>query len=84
MLRHQIGTQLWTAAGIDYAALPRTERHGGTGIRTLKEQCVHRHRFGSFQHASRVIAGWIGLYNNHSPHQALWIKTPAEEFALAA
>ena len=25
-------------------------------IRTLKEQCVHRHRFESVQHASRIIA----------------------------
>ena len=26
-------------------------------IRTLKEQCVHRHRFETLQHASRVISG---------------------------
>ena len=26
-------------------------------IRTLKEQCVHRHRFESIQHASRAIGG---------------------------
>lgn len=25
-------------------------------IRTLKEQCAHRHRFGTQQHASRVVA----------------------------
>ena len=25
-------------------------------IRSLKEQCVHRHRFESLQHASRVIS----------------------------
>ncbi len=25
-------------------------------IRTLKEECVHRHRFESLQHASRVIS----------------------------
>lgn len=53
-------------------------------IRTLKEQCVHRHRFESLQHANRVIAGWIGFYNNERPHQALGMKTPAEAFALAA
>ncbi|MBR7781202.1 integrase core domain-containing protein, partial [Undibacterium sp. LFS511W] len=34
--------------------------------------------------ASRVIAGWIGFYNNQRPHQALGMKTPAEAFALAA
>ncbi|NVD97725.1 IS66 family transposase zinc-finger binding domain-containing protein [Massilia sp. BJB1822] len=36
------------------------------------------------QAASRVIAGWIGFYNNQRPHQALGMKTPAEAFALAA
>jgi putative transposase len=28
-------------------------------IRTLKEQCTHRHRFETLQHASRVIGDWI-------------------------
>ena len=28
-------------------------------IRTLKDQCVHRHRFETLQHANRVIADWI-------------------------
>ncbi|ARU21850.1 hypothetical protein RSSE_c1430 [Ralstonia solanacearum] len=32
-------------------------------IRTLKEQCVHRHRFETLQHASRAIADWIQFYN---------------------
>lgn len=36
------------------------------------------------QHASRVIADWIGFYNHQRPHQALKIKTPAEVYALAA
>jgi len=53
-------------------------------IRTLKEQCVHRHRFETLQHASRVIADWISFYNNRRPHQALEMKTPAEAYALAA
>ena len=53
-------------------------------IRSLKEQCVHRHRFESLQHASRVIGDWIGFYNHQRPHQALNMKTPAEAFALAA
>ena len=30
-------------------------------IRTLKEQCVHRQRFESIQHANRVLADWIGF-----------------------
>ncbi len=53
-------------------------------IRTLKEQCAHRHRFESLQHASRVIGDWIGFYNHQRPHQALGMKTPAEAYALAA
>lgn len=53
-------------------------------IRTLKEQCVHRHRFESLQNASRVISDWICFYNTRRPHQALGMKTPAEAYALAA
>ena len=53
-------------------------------IRTLKEQCAHRHRFETLQHASRVIGDWISFYNNRRPHQALGMKTPAQTFALAA
>jgi putative transposase len=53
-------------------------------IRTLKEQCVHRHRFETLQHASRVIGDWVGFYNTRRPHQALGMRTPAEAFALAA
>lgn len=53
-------------------------------IRTLKEQCAHRHRFETLQHASRVIGDWIGFYNHQRPHQALNMKTPAEAYALAA
>ena len=51
-------------------------------IRTLKEQCVHRHRFETLQHASRVIGDWISFYNIRRP-QALGMKTPAEAYALA-
>lgn len=53
-------------------------------IRTLKEQCVHRHRFESLQHASRAIGDWISFYNHRRPHQGLKMKTPAEAYALAA
>lgn len=53
-------------------------------IRTLKEQCVHRHRFESQQHAMRVLGDWIQFYNHRRPHQALGMKTPAEAYALAA
>ncbi|WP_332375865.1 integrase core domain-containing protein [Acidovorax delafieldii] len=47
-------------------------------IRTLKEQCVHRHRFESLQHASRLIGDWIHFYNHRRPHQELNMRTPAE------
>ncbi|WP_150670954.1 integrase core domain-containing protein, partial [Pandoraea anhela] len=53
-------------------------------IRTLREQCVHRHRFETLQHASRAIADWIQFYTYRRPHQAPKMKTPAEAFALAA
>lgn len=52
--------------------------------RTLKEQCVYRHRFETLQHASRIIGDWIGFYNTWRSHQALGMKTPADAFALAA
>jgi putative transposase len=53
-------------------------------IRTIKEQCVHCHRFESQQHAMRVIGDWIGFYNRERPHQALGMKMPDEAFKLAA
>ena len=53
-------------------------------IRTLKEQCVHRHRFETLQHATRVIGDWITFYNHRRPHHALAMKTPAATYALAA
>jgi putative transposase len=53
-------------------------------IRTLKEQCVHRHRFETLTHAMRTIGDWIHFYNHQRPHQALKMKTPAEAYALAA
>jgi putative transposase len=46
-------------------------------IQTLKEQCAHRHRFKTLQHASRVIGDWILFYNHRWPHQALGMETPA-------
>lgn len=53
-------------------------------IRSLKEQCVHRHRFESLANASRTIGDWIQLYNLRRPHQALAMRTPAEACRLAA
>jgi len=53
-------------------------------IWTLKEQCIHRQRFDSIQHATRAIGDWISFYNHRRPHQAMDMKTPAEALALAA
>ena len=39
-------------------------------IRTLKDQCVHRQRFETLQHASRAIGDGISFYNNQRPRQA--------------
>jgi len=53
-------------------------------IRSLKEQCVHRHRFESLAHTNRKIGDWIQFYNHKRPHQALAMRTPNEAFKLAA
>jgi putative transposase len=53
-------------------------------IRTSKEQCAHRRRFESLQHASMTIRDWIDLYNNQRPDQALGMETPAKTIAIAA
>lgn len=50
-------------------------------IRTLKEQCVHRHRFESLTHALRVIRDWIAFYIQQRPHQALNMMTPDTVYA---
>jgi putative transposase len=36
-------------------------------IRTLKEQCAHRQKFETLQHASRVMGDWIQFYNQRRP-----------------
>lgn len=53
-------------------------------VRTLKEQCVLRHRFESQQYPTHVVGDWILFYNQRRPHQARGTKTPAEACALAA
>jgi putative transposase len=69
---------------------PHTPEQNGLmerAIRSVKEQCVHRHRFETLQHASRVIGDWIGFYNQRRPHQALAMNTPEQtyqQFKLAA
>jgi putative transposase len=53
-------------------------------IRTLKEQCIHRHRFETQQHAMRVIGDWIQFNSTRRLRQTLGMKTPAEAYALVA
>lgn len=53
-------------------------------IRSLKEQCVHRHRFESLAHASRAMGDWIQVCNHKRPHQALAMRTPNEAFKSVA
>lgn len=56
-------------------------------FRSLKEECVWQHRFGSFEEAYREIAGWIRWYNRERPHQALGYLSPKqhrEKLQLAA
>jgi Integrase core domain len=53
-------------------------------IRTLKEQCVHRHRFETQQHASRVIGEWIRFYNIQRPHQALGMNPPPYDVCFSS
>ena len=50
-------------------------------IRTLKEQCVHRHRFERQTHTLRVIVDWITFHNQQRPHQALKMMTPDAAYA---
>lgn len=53
-------------------------------IRSLKEQCVHRHRCESLEHVNRAIGNWIQFYYHRRPHQAVAMRTPNEAFKLAA
>jgi putative transposase len=50
-------------------------------IRTLKEQCVHRHRLENHIHALRMIGDWIAFYNQQRPHQALKMMSPDAAYA---
>ncbi|WP_372386397.1 integrase core domain-containing protein [Xanthomonas axonopodis] len=64
-----------------FTRIPANPRMVERVIRTLKEQCAHRHRFESQTHALRVIGDWIGFYNHERPHQALKMMTPDAAYA---
>lgn len=47
-------------------------------FRSLKEECVWLHRFGSFAEAKRAISRWIRWYNEERPHQSLSYLSPKQ------
>lgn len=47
-------------------------------FRSLKEECVWLHRFGSFGAAKRAVRTWIRWYNEERPHQALGYRSPTQ------
>lgn len=53
-------------------------------IRTLRDPCVHRYRFESLQHVSRVVGDRIGFHNHQRPHKDHGMRTPADVYVLAA
>ena len=63
---------------------PQQNGRGERVTRTLKEQCVRRHRFESLPHATRIIDDWISFYHNRRPHHAPAMRTPAAASRAAA
>jgi len=51
-------------------------------FRSLKEECVWLHNFGSFSEARAAITKWIHWYNAGRPHQALGYRSPRQFRAL--
>lgn len=53
-------------------------------MRTLKEQCIYLHQFGSLEEAHRIIAEFIARYNHEWLIERLGHRTPAQARADAA
>jgi putative transposase len=51
-------------------------------FRSLKEECVWLHNFGSFTEARTAITEWIEWYNTGRPHQSLGYRSPRQFRAL--
>jgi putative transposase len=51
-------------------------------FRSLKEECVWQHNFGTFAQARTAITHWINWYNTERPHQALGYRSPRQFRAL--
>ncbi|WP_404764699.1 transposase [Vibrio alginolyticus] len=85
-------SRLYTRLAMQYGLTqefiqPHTPQQNGMVerlIRTIKEQCIWMHNFGSLSEAHFAIGKWLEFYNNERPHQALKMRTPAEVYALAA
>ncbi|PMO63180.1 integrase [Vibrio breoganii] len=76
--------RLYTTLAMQYSLTqefiqPHTPQQNGMVerlIRTIKEQCIWMHNFGSLSEARFAIGKWLEFYNNERPHQALKMKTP--------
>jgi len=89
-IRHDWGSQYTSRdfqADIRYAGLQSTPAYVGepetNGVierfmRTLKDQCLHQHRFRSVEEARGVIAEFIERYNNEWILERLGYRTPVE------
>jgi transposase InsO family protein len=53
-------------------------------LRSLKEECVWLHNFGSFTEARAAITKSIQWYNARRPHQAFGYRSPRQFRALLA
>jgi transposase InsO family protein len=53
-------------------------------MRTLKEQCIYLHQFGSLEEARRIIAEFIARYNHEWLIERPGHRTPAQARADAA
>jgi putative transposase len=47
-------------------------------FRSLKEECVWQHNFGSYPEARQAIHRWIEHYNQERPHQSLGYLSPRQ------
>lgn len=45
-------------------------------FKTLKEECVWKYNFKSFEQAQRIVDEWIHRYNTQRPHSALGYTPP--------
>lgn len=61
-----------------FVAEPQTNGVAERFMRTLKEQCLHLHRFKNLQEARRIIAEFVERYNREWILQRHGYRTPAQ------